>query len=236
MVRLVAAVLAASALLAGCNGGSHTASIDAPSALTTSAPPQPSTLPVSSSRTPTPTTISPPPVEGGAPYPASQIDSLALDTSTLPPEVMFDAPGPGRVTYDLAPTTGEPLGTCFFIHSMVNDAAVFGSPLAFRQIRDDGMSNLYLIQAIGVYPDAASAQVAYQVIAEAVDECRSSEQGAHVTFGEVTDTSMAWSTSHCGGHDQVVTNVLVRVDTCRVGHPSTLTTLVAQGIAEKIAH
>lgn len=222
--RIVGAVAALSVVLVGCG---HGAVQEANGETTTT-----SAARTTTSQPPRDTSSSAPPPIAAGPIQPSEASSLPIAPGSIPGDLMFDLLNSSSTDSTTSPTENS-LEPCFFTHTLVSDAAVFGEPLAFHERRYDGFSNALLLQDIGIYPDAAAAQDAYRVIADGVQACDSTVMPG-ISFGVITTSSSEWSDSTCAGNDQVVQNVLIRVLACRVGDPAGLTSVVAQTISHAI--
>lgn len=129
----------------------------------------------------------------------------------------------------------DPGGACQLALSSEADPAVFGTGwTAFRYVDTTG-SNIYLRQAIGVYPDPAKAQDLYDELDSGLRACALTGTGK-IAIASLKPNGATWlepGDRPCAEAARVVKNVLFRVGSCRQ-EPAAAVMAVAEQISARI--
>lgn len=165
----------------------------------------------------------------------ADIDSLIVPIDQITPRMdntgVQKVPAPSPATAQGGPNPTDP---CYVNALRPNAAEVFGTGVqAFRDVNYSGVSNIFVNQAIGVYPDAAAAAAVVGRVTDGLAACRASGLGG-LNIGNVSPAGAAWSGSICADEARAVRNVVIRVQACHMDGPAALASTVADAISAKI--
>lgn len=135
----------------------------------------------------------------------------------------------------IAAPSADPGGPCELALRTEGDPSVFGTGFtAFRYVDTTG-SNIYLRQAIGVYPDPDKARDAYDQFDDGLKACAMTRTGT-VAIASLKPSSVTWlepGDRPCAEAARVVKNVFFRVGSCRQ-EPAAAVMAVADQISARI--
>lgn len=181
----------------------------------------------------------------GTPFPAGQIDALPVPVDKMPlvgETVHRD--GQPETEQKPQPSASAPDGPCGLLDVGFNDVAVFGGdPLAFRSLRNSGFSNVYVGQAVGVYPDVATAETVFKKLVDGANDCKAAGGDTSVTTLEPAALAWqrSWGTNDAGptmlaDQARLVQNVVVRVVVAQFEQSPQIAAGITDQIAAKIAN
>jgi len=171
-------------------------------------------------------TASPSPV----PVPVSKIDSLIVAIGQIPGGLDSDGGGVTSAAQDKSDPACPLPG--------------LGNPSALRSARYSGVGNLFVVQEVAIYPDAASAHAALQPVIDGLNSCKGKAGAPAVdqsTAAEVSWHAQGFSpvsgeTSTTYAADtRVVNNVVLKVTAGLFDNPQQVAASVADKIAAKVA-
>jgi len=165
----------------------------------------------------------------------ADIDSLIVPISQITPRMDNTAvqkvPSPSPATAQGAPNPADPC----YVNALRPDAAeLFGTGVeAFRDVNYSGVSNIFVNQAIGVYPDSAAAAAVVGRLTDGLSGCRASGLGG-LNIANLGPAGAAWSGSICADEARAVRNVVIRVQACHMDGPAGVASTVADAITAKV--
>ena len=163
------------------------------------------------------------------------IDTLILPIDQAKPRMDYttvaQAPSPSTSTDKGGPNPAAP---CYYDALQPDAAELFGGGLqAFRDVRYTGAGNVFINQAIGVYPDAAAAAAVVGRFTDGLSACRASAP-AGLTVGSLDPAGAAWWGSICADEVRAVRNVVIRVQACHMNDPAGDVASVVDAISAKV--
>ena len=171
--------------------------------------------------------------------PTNGVSPTAIDTLVVPIEqitprmentAVQNAPAPSPPAAKGGPTPGDP---CYFDALRPDAAELFGTGVqAFRDVNYSGVSNIFVNQAIAVYPDAAAAAAVVGRLTDGLSACRAA---GGVTIGNLSPAGASWAGSVCADAARAVRNVAIRVQACHMDAPDGVVSVVADAILAKVS-
>ncbi len=163
----------------------------------------------------------------------TDIDTLIVPIDQITPRMdnttVQNVPAPSPATAQGAPSPADP---CYFDALRPDAAELFGTGVqAFRDVNYSGVSNIFVKQAIAVYPDAAAAAAVVGRLTDGLSACRAS---GGVTIGNLGPAGASWSGSICADEARAVRNVAIRVQACHMDSPAGVASTVADAISAKV--
>ncbi len=161
------------------------------------------------------------------------IDSFIVPIAEITPRMentaVQNAPAPSPPPAKGGPTPGDP---CYFDALRPDAAELFGTGVqAFRDVNYSGVSNIFVNQAIAVYPDAAAATAVVGRLTDGLSACRAS---GGVTIANLSPAGASWAGSACADEARAVRNVAIRVQACHMDAPAGVVSTVADAISAKV--
>ena len=165
----------------------------------------------------------------------AEIDSLIVPIDQITPR-MDNTSVRQDPTPSPPPAKGgpNPADSCYFDALQPDAAELFGTGLqTFRDVNYSGVGNIFVNQAIGVYPDATAAAGVVGRLTNGLSACRASGP-AGLTIGNLGSVRAAWSGSICADEARAVRNVVIRVQACHMDNPAGVVAAVAEAVSAKV--